>query len=385
MTSKNIIPACTRAIINLGAFRQNLRVIKSRIKPNTKIMAVVKSNAYGHGVKEISREAERNKVDYLAVARVFEGVEIREEGIRMPILACEAAAKPSIEEAILHNIDLTVVSLADAHVINHCAGALNRKPRIHIKVDTGMGRLGMMHTSAPEVIASIARLQHVEIAGVFSHFATSEESDQTFALEQLSGFNGVLEGLHRLKIEVPLVHMANSGAIFNLPQSHFDMVRPGISLYGYSPDRRMEAQSALVPVMSVVSRVSFLKSVKQSMSISYGRKYFTKTDTIIATIPIGYGDGFSRSLTNKAECIIKGLKYPIVGTICMDHVMADVGPENEVQAGDEVTLIGKNGSEAISCWDVAEKLGTIPYEITCLITPRVPRIYVDGQEQRDAA
>ncbi len=376
MTSKEIIPTCTRAIINLGALRHNLGVVRGRIKSGTKIMAVVKSNAYGHGIKQISRETERNGIEYLAVARVFEGVEIREDGISIPILACEAAAKPSIEAAIVHNIDLSVVSLADAELINSCAQKLNRKPRVHIKVDTGMGRLGIMFEDAVETIASIARLSHLEVAGVFSHFATSEELDQSFALEQLSRFNQVLEGLRLKKVEVPLVHMANSGAVFNLPQSHFDMVRPGISLYGYAPGRHMEIQSSLMPVMSVVSRVSFLKSVKKTTSISYGRKYIATADTTIATIPIGYGDGLSRSLTNKAECIINGRKYPVVGTVCMDHVMADIGTKGEVEVGDEVTLIGKDGTQVISCWDVAEKIGTIPYEITCLITPRVPRLYI---------
>jgi alanine racemase len=245
-----------------------------------------------------------------------------------------------------------------------------------VKVDTGMGRLGLNATAAGDEIESIARLPRIDLVGVYSHFATSEDPDQSFARYQMDLFSRVLEDLRRRRIEVPLRHMANSGAILELPESHFEMVRPGIMLYGYTPRSGMKQSTSLLPVMSLVSRVAFLKLVPPDTSISYGRRYFTTGETRIATIPVGYGDGYSRLLTGKADVLIKGKRYPVVGTICMDQLMADLGSETEVHEGELVTLIGRDGEEVISCWELAAKLGTIPYEITCLVTSRVPRRFV---------
>lgn len=367
----------TRAVINLSAFRNNLDAVRRQIADNVKVMAVVKSNAYGHGVIPIARQALQCGVEYLAVARVTEGLEIRSEGIDCPILVCEIAPPESLEIAIREKLDLTIATVDGARYVNAVAGQLGTSARVHVKVDTGMGRLGFLHREAATSIESVFRLPHLNVVGVFSHFATSEEDDQKFAHEQLNRFTSVLDVLDSKKIKIPLRHMANSGAIFNLPGSHFDMVRPGIALYGYAPLRGMKHSIALKPVMSVLSRVSFLKRVESGVSISYGRRYHTQRPTTIATVPIGYGDGFSRSLTNRADALINGKRYPIVGTVCMDHLMLDVGGETEVSVGDDVTLIGQSGEESITCWDIAGTLSTIPYEITCLITPRVPRIYVD--------
>jgi len=249
---------------------------------------------------------------------------------------------------------------------------------VHVKIDTGMGRLGCDYRVAADTVESIARLPGIQLAGVYSHFATSEDPDQTFAQEQLDRFRRVLDELSRRRVEVGLRHMANSGAIISLSASHLDMVRPGIMLYGYPPLRGMAEAHPVRPVMSLLSRVTLLKSVEAGTSVSYGRRWFAPTRTQIATVPIGYADGFNRLLTNRSSALIRGKRYPVVGTVCMDHVMVDVGPESEVETGDTVTLIGTDGAEKITGWDIAATVGTIPYEVTCLITPRVPRIYEDG-------
>ncbi len=377
MNPNLFVHSSTRAVISLSALRNNLDVVRRHIAKDVKVMSVVKSNAYGHGVIPVVREAVRCGVDYLAVARVAEGLEIRAEGIDCPVLVCELAPQESLEAAIREKLDLSVATVDAARQLDAVAAKMGEKACVHVKVDTGMGRLGFLHNEAAKSIELIAQLRHVEVTGVFSHFATSEENDRTFAREQLHRFESVLEVLKSKKIEVPLQHMANSGAILNLPESHFDMVRPGIALYGYAPQEGMNSAATLRPVMSVLSRVSFLKKVEGGTSISYGRKFFAKTPTTIATVPIGYGDGFSRSLTNRADVLINGKRYPAVGTICMDHLMVDVGENAGVSVGDDVILIGQSGNESITCWDVARTLSTIPYEITCLITPRVPRLYID--------
>ena len=339
-------------------------------------MAVVKSNAYGHGVKAISLEAVRNGADYLAVARLSEGIELRKEGIGHPTLVCELVPSMHVERAILEDLDLTVSELESPKHINGVAERMKRKAKAHVKVDTGMGRLGLDYRTAAECIESIARLRSLDLVGVYSHFANAEDTDQTFAREQLERFNRVLEDVRKRRVEIPIRHMANSGAILTLPESHFDMVRPGIMLYGYTPRPDMSAKDQLRPVMSVLSKVAFLKTVDANTSVSYGRRYFTPSTTTIATIPIGYGDGYSRSLTGKSEVLIRGQRYPSVGTICMDHLMVNIGNNNSISVDDDVVLIGRDGSELITAWDIAQKLGTIPYEVTCLITPRVPRVYV---------
>jgi alanine racemase len=363
----------THAVVDLAAFRKNIAAVRSSIVPGTGIMAVVKADAYGHGMFRIAAEAVDNGVEYLGVARSYEGAQLREAGIENPILVFEIVPAEHQAAAIEHDLNLTVASVEGARQLNDAAARAGRKVCVHVKVDTGMGRLGLNAASAGEDIETIARLPRIDLVGMYSHFATSEDPDQTFARQQLELFTRVLEDLHRRRISVPLRHMANSGAILELPESHFELVRPGLMLYGYTPRPGMAQRVLLSPVMSLVSRVVFLKRVGPNSSISYGRRYFTTSETAIATIPVGYGDGYSRLLTGKAEVLIRGKRYPVAGTVCMDQVMADVGPESDVREGDLVTLIGQDGGEAIWCWELAGKIGTIPYEITCLVTSRVPR------------
>jgi len=363
----------TRARINLHAFRHNLRVVRSYVGKKVKIMAVVKADAYGHGMQRIAAEAFQSGAEYLAVARVDEGLRLRMKGIRQPILVCEIVPKTFLKMAISNDLELTVSSVDGAKHMNAVAGKLGVKARVHVKVDTGMGRLGFpLHASAAS-LEQIARLRRLELVGIYSHFATSDEADQTYALEQLGRFTNLLEKVHKMKIEIPLKHMANSGAVITLPGSHFDMVRPGIMLYGYTPRKGMVTSKPLRPVMSLVSVVTLVKRMPKGTSISYGRRYFTKHDAWVAAVPLGYADGYSRKLTNNTNVLIGGKRYPVVGSICMDHVMVEIGRTDSVNVGDVVTFIGEDGNERITAWDIAEKLHTIPYEVICMVNARVPR------------
>ena len=367
----------TRAEINLAAFRSNIDAVRSYAGPGVGIMAVVKANAYGHGAIRMAVEAVAHGVERLAVARYHEGMELREGGVTVPILVFENTQEAHLQTALGYGLDLTVMNERGLEAIASAARVTGSPARVHVKVDTGMGRLGVDSTDAAEFVERVARRRGVELAGVFSHFATSEESDRTFADQQLRRFDAVLGDLGHRKVDVPLRHMANSGAIIALPESHYDMVRPGIMLYGYPPANGMAERFPVRPVMSLRSRVSYVKMMDGGVSISYARRYFTGGRTVIATIPVGYADGYFRLLTNRTSVLIRGRRYPVVGTICMDHMMADLGPVTDVEEGDTVTLVGTDGPESISGWDISDVLGTIPYEVTCAITPRVWRRY-DG-------
>jgi alanine racemase len=367
----------TRAVIDLAAFRHNLNVVRSFAGPGVRMMAVLKSNAYGHGVRRLAGEAVRSGVEALAVARLGEGSELRAEGIGIPILVCELVPDQQVGLALRDELELTVATAEGAAHIGSAARRAGVTARVHVKVDTGMGRLGFSDRQAADAIERIVRTGGIEVAGVFSHFASSEEPGLAFAREQLSRFQNVLADLERRSIRIPLRHMANSGAIVALPESHLEMVRPGLMLYGYTPAKEMPAAARLLPVMALRSRVSFIKTVESGTTISYSRRYTVPSRTRIATVPVGYGDGYSRLLTNRGSILIRGKRYPTVGTICMDHLMADIGNGGDVDVGADVTLLGSDGTECITGWEIAEKMGTIPYEVTCLITPRVQRVFVD--------
>lgn len=375
MDPLDVAPPATRAMIDLSAFRANLEAVRAYVGERVKILAVVKADAYGHGARRMAEEAIRWGVDYLGVARVHEGLELRTAGIGHPILVFEVPLPGQLEAALGQDLQLTAVSLEGAALIDDVAARLGKRAAVHVKVDTGMGRLGFGTAEALSAIERISRLDSVDLLGLYSHFATSEDPDQTFASRQLALFDDLVRSLEGRGITIPLKHMANSGAIIALPAAHLDMVRPGIMLYGYPPGRDMQQRFPLRPVLSLVSQVTFLKSVDAGVSISYGRKYFAKRRTTVATVPVGYADGFPRLLTGNAEAIVRGRRYPVVGTICMDAVMVDLGPETDVTEGDAVTFIGRDGAEAIDAWEIAARIGTIPYETTCLITKRVQRIY----------
>jgi alanine racemase len=283
-----------------------------------------------------------------------------------------------IEQAIVYSIDLTVCTPGDAARIEAMAERLRRKARVHLKIDTGMGRLGINWRVAPDFVEKVARMRWLDLAAIYSHFATSEDPDQAFAREQLQRFQSVIAEVERRGVEIPLKHMANTGGILSLPESHFDLVRPGFMMYGHTPRKGMDGND-LRPVMSLHASVALLKKVEKGTSISYGRRYFAPHDTYIASVPIGYGDGYSRMLTEKAEVLIRGKRYPVVGAISMDHLMVDVGVETDIQPEDDVVLMGSSGKESITLWDIAERLGTIPYEVVCMVADRVPRVVIPAE------
>jgi alanine racemase len=361
-------------VIDLGAFRHNMSCVRSYCGPQVKIMAVVKANGYGHGAVHISQEAVRAGAEYLAVTRVEEALELRRHGILHPLLVFELARDSSIGEALAANVELTVSTLEGAETISRIAAGLGITAKVHVKIDTGMVRLGFDFHTAAASIAALVQLPSLALKSVYSHLATSDDPDQTFARDQLDRYNSVVKELAAMGISVPLRHIANSGAILTLPEAHLDMVRPGILLYGYTPARHLKEQFPVTPVMSLQSVVTFLRTVEPGTSISYGRNYVTTQRTTIATVPIGYADGYSRLLTNRTDALVRGRRVPVVGSICMDQVMLDLGEKTDCTVGDLVTFIGRDGKESISAWDLAEIIGTIPYEITCLLTGRVPRV-----------
>ncbi|MEW6510276.1 MAG: alanine racemase [Bacteroidota bacterium] len=367
-------PHPTCAAIDRSAFLHNLACVRSYCGREVRIMAVVKANAYGHGAVELSRAAASAGVEALAVARVGEALELRQSGIDLPLLTFELAPEEHLAVALAEGIELTVGTAVGGEAVSRAALRADRTARIHVKVDTGMGRLGFAVSRAAAEIDTLLRLPRLELAGVYSHFATSESPDKSFAQTQLESFLRVIDELRRRTINVPLRHMANSGAIMTMPEAHLDLVRPGIMLYGYAPAPEMTQRFAVRPVLSLLSSIIQLKTVESGTSISYGRRYVTNRRAVIATVPLGYADGFPRSLTGHASALINGKRYPVVGTICMDHLMLDLGERTDCRVGDLVTLIGSDGTEHITAWDLATAMGTIPYEITSMISSRVPRI-----------
>lgn len=365
----------TRAEIDLEAIRHNLKQIRNRVGNTVKILAVVKANAYGHGLVEVSKALVEGKVDYLGVAIIEEGIELREKGIEVPILVFTPPFVNELELFLKYNLDVTLCSKETADALNTLVSNLGGRVNVHIKVDTGMGRLGIGHHDAGEFVKYVATLRSIHIQGIYTHFSTSDERDKEFTNLQLIRFRYVVASLKNIGIDIPLKHCANSGAILDLKDCFFDMVRPGIMIYGYYPSHETSESINLRQAMSLKSKIDFLKVVRAGSAISYGRKYIAKSDTKIASVPLGYADGYSRLLTNKAEVLIHGKRYPVVGTVCMDHVMIDLGMNSDVALGDEVVFIGNDGNESITAWEISDKLGTIPYEVCCGISERVPRVF----------
>ncbi len=367
----------THIEVDLSKIGHNLLQVRTLTAPGVKVMGVVKANAYGHGIVDVARYLESKQIDILGVAFVQEAVTLRDAGITKPILVFYGAMEDDFPLFVKHNLELTVASYEDASSLNDFLKAHNSKVKVHLKTDTGMGRIGVQYNSAAVLAERIARLPNIELTGVYSHLATSEGDDPEYVGLQLERFHSVIENLKKKGIEIEDIHIANSGGIMHYPESHFTMVRPGIMLYGYPPGDKVPGSNTLRPPLSLRSKVGFVKDVGPDVSISYGRKFTTSQHTRIGTIPIGYADGYNRLLTNTSEVLIRGRRYPVVGTVCMDQIMVDLGNNSEVTAGDNVTLIGKDGNDAITAWELARHTGTIPYEILTSLSTRVPRIYTD--------
>ena len=366
------------AEIDLQAIAHNVRELRRVTKPEARLMAAVKANAYGHGLVEVAKTVLQSGADELGVARIEEAVQLREAGIDAPILIF--GKTPSSMNGLLVEFDLrpTVFSVETAEALSKTATSNGAKIKVHLKVDTGMGRLGILPEKEKiKDIARMANFQGIEIEGIYTHFATADFMDKTYARNQFDIFSEFLNQLRKAGIDVPVKHAANSAAVIDLPETHLDMVRPGISVYGLYPSEHVhKAHVPLQPAMELKARIIHLKRVPAGFKVSYGSTYETKTDTTIATIPIGYGDGYSRLLSSRGHMMIRGQRAPVAGRICMDLTMLDVGHIPDVALGDEVVIFGKQGNNSISIEEIASTLNTINYEVVTAVAARVPRIFM---------
>lgn len=359
--------------IDLNAIAHNVRQFKTLLPADTKLCAVVKADGYGHGAVAVANAALQAGAEYLAVAVLSEGIELRTAGILAPILVLGYTSPQQAPLLVEHQLAQSIFSLNAARTLSAAAVAAGQVAAIHLKIDTGMHRIGVQLEGCGEFAAAVAKLPGLTIEGVFTHFADSDKADKTYALEQFSLFQEALRRIEAQGVPVPLRHAANSAAIADLPQTHLDMVRLGISLYGLWPSAQVDRKVSLLPAMQLKCRVSLLKEVPAGAFISYGCTYRTKRPSRIATLPIGYADGWGRGLSNKARVWIRDCYAPIVGRICMDQCMIDVTDIPEVRAGDEVLLFG---SQALPAEEVAGHLGTITNELVCMYSKkRLPRLY----------
>lgn len=371
------------AEIDLDALAHNVREIRRIIDPRAQIMAVVKANGYGHGVEPVSRTALRNGADWLGVALLQEAILLREKGINAPVVILGYTPDEDVEEVVAHDIGQTIFTWEGALAMAAAARRLGKTAKIHIKIDTGMGRIGFPpDKETVETVFRIAHLPGVEVEGIYTHFAAADETDKSYTEEQFGRFIWLLKQLAARGVYIRWRHCANSAALLDLQYTHLDLVRPGIVIYGLFPSAEVRHDTVrLVPVMSLKARVAFVKDVPTGASISYGRTYVAEKPKRIATIPLGYADGYSRLLSNKGEVLIKGHRAPVVGRVCMDQLMVDVTHIPGVIQGDEVVLLGRQGDEVITAEEIAARLGTINYEIVCMISERVPRLYKGAAAQ----
>lgn len=369
----------TWAEIDVDALKSNIKNIK-KLVGDKKVMAVVKADAYGHGYKECSRILLENGADSLGVATVSEAKQLRHEGFNVPILILGATFPEEAEDIINFDIIPTVFDFDYAKHLSNVAESIGKNVKIHIKIDTGMTRIGLnAETEAVEEIIKISKLPYVEIDGIFSHFACADEENPEYTRLQLERFNKVLNELKNHGIEIPCVHISNSAGIMMYPEARFDMVRAGIVLYGYHPSDEVDKEKlSIKPVMTFKTRITQIKEVESGVGVSYGKTYITDKRTKIATIPVGYADGYSRGLSQKAKVEIGGELFDVIGRICMDQCMIDVTNANNINVGDEVILFGGG---KMTAEDIAKGLNTISYEVLCQVSKRIPRIYKEkGRE-----
>jgi alanine racemase len=365
----------TIAEVDLSAIEFNIHSIQNRVAP-AEIMAVVKANAYGHGAVKIAHTLIKNGVKCLGVASVEEGIELRDAGIDVPILVFSGLSLNQAALYIKSNLEATIFDKSGLAHLTAAAQSARKNVTVHIKIDTGMGRVGVVWQNAVEFVKLVHASKGLNVKGIYTHFANSDHLDKSFALLQLARFNNILQELVRAGIQIPIKHAANSGAILDIPESYFDLVRPGISIYGYYPSASTTESLQLKPAMQLKSHVLFLKDISKGDSISYDRTYIAPQTTRVATIPIGYADGYNRLLSNGGTVLIGGQEFPVIGRITMDLLMVDVGDNSKIKIGDNVVLLGKQGNKEISIQSICNKLDTIPYEIMCSISNRVPRTYI---------
>ena len=364
--------------INLDAIANNVKNIKKLIGKKKEVMAVVKGNAYGHDILEIASVVLNNGATRLAVARLEEGIFLRKSGINVPILVLGLTLKQQVEPLVSYNITPTVSEYEMIEKLSDSAFKEDKIVKVHLKVDTGMGRIGISPNHVLNFIKKVKVLKNVEIEGIFTHFSVADEKDKSYTEAQFKKFVEVLNILEKEGIRIPVKHVGNSATLLDLPHMWLDMVRPGISLYGLYPSEDVQKTVKLTPAYSFKTRIVFLKELLQGEDVGYGRTYTTKKKrTVVASLPVGYADGYNRLLSNKGEVLVKGKRFPIIGRICMDQCIIDVTDLSQVKIGDEVVLWGKQGHEEITIEEIAGKIGTINYEIVHMPDKkRVPKLFI---------
>jgi alanine racemase len=363
----------TQVRVDLGALAQNLTLLRHHAGGRP-IMAVVKANAYGHGLVEVVRHLEGCGVEAFGVALLEEGLTLREAGIARPILVFGGLPAAQMPTLLRHHLELTAPSVAKLEQIDAAAAATGLRARVHLKIDTGMGRIGVQYFNADTLLEASLRCRHVDVVGVYSHFANADAADLGHARLQLERFLEALAFYERRGLPCPPRHIANSAALLQFPESHLDLVRPGIVLYGVAPGPECPLTLPLQPVLTWRSRVVYFKVLPAGHPVGYGSAWHSDRAERLVTVPCGYGDGYPRALSNRGEVLIRGRRCPIAGKVCMDQFMASLG-DGSGYNGDEVVLIGSQEGECIRVEEVAERAGTIPYEILTGIGARVPRVY----------
>ena len=369
-----------QANINLDAIRSNIIQVKNRLRKDTRLMVIVKADAYGHGAIAVAKALENGLADAFGVAIIEEAIELRKAGVTKPILILGYTPKEQFDLVVSYDVIQTVYQYEMAEHLANEAIKQGKTAKIHIKVDTGMSRLGFRDSiDSVDIIKKITALKGLNIEGIFSHFANADEKDKSSSKEQIRRFDEFYKLLEQEGVHIPIRHMANSAGMIEFPEAQYDMVRCGILTYGIYPSENVNHGLNLIPAMELKSHVVYIKEVPAGTGISYGSTYITKRNTKVATIPVGYADGYSRNLSNIGKVIIRGKFAPIIGRICMDYFMVDVTDIEDVSQGDTVTLLGKDGDCEISVETLADWSHSFPYEMICTVGKRIPRIYLSQE------
>ncbi len=372
----------TRAYVDLDAIDHNLRLFADRVS-RSKLMPAVKADAYGHGIEAVGAAAERYGVEMLAVACLEEYLILRDRGVTVPVLILEDIFPEEIDIALRQGARLSAGSLDYARLLSESAVRLGTTAMIHVNIDTGMGRMGLFSDNPVRDLVEISGLPNSTVEGIYTHFPASDERDKTFSREQIDRFQNIVREASEQGIRPRFRHAANSGALIDFPEeSAFDLVRPGVSMYGMFPSDEVDQTVPLRPAMSVVSRIVKITRYDRDWTVGYGRTWKVGAGSVIGVVPIGYGDGYPRSLSNKGEVLVHGRRLPIAGRVSMDMITVDLTPiASRVDVGEEVVLMGSSGEETIDAMELAKLTGTITYEITCGFTARIPRVYLRGNRE----
>jgi alanine racemase len=367
----------THVEVRLDQLAANLAALRTHVGA-AQVMTILKANAYGHGLIPVARQMVQSGADCLGVAFIEEGIQLRAAGITAPILVLGGIAGEQIPLFLKHDLMITAPSVEKLRLINEASAAMAVRAKVHLKIDTGMERLGQHYYTADTLLEASLNCRHVDVTGIYSHFANADAEDLTHARLQLERFLEVVSFYDQRSLRAPQRHIANSAAILQLPESHLDLVRPGIVLYGVYPSPECLRSVAVEPALTWKSRVAYFKVVRAGEPVSYGSTWKSDVDVRMVTVPVGYGDGYFRANSNRAEVLIRGKRHPVAGRVCMDQTLVSLGPDGTAYNGDEVILLGSDQGQAISADELAAHAGTIAYEILTNINTRVPRVYIDG-------